>query len=46
VVEAMVALPSQLFFNTQIPACVWFLCKDKTKHGRDRRGETLFIDAR
>jgi type I restriction enzyme M protein len=46
VVEAMVALPSQLFFNTQIPACVWFLCKDKTQHGRDRRGETLFIDAR
>jgi len=46
VVETMVALPSQLFFNTQIPACVWFLCKDKTKHGRDRRGETLFIDAR
>ncbi|MFN9618433.1 MAG: N-6 DNA methylase [Synechococcaceae cyanobacterium] len=46
VVEAMVALPSQLFFNTQIPACVWFLCKDKTKHGRDRRGETLFLDAR
>jgi type I restriction enzyme M protein len=46
VVEVMVALPSQLFFNTQIPACVWFLCKDKTQHGRDRRGETLFIDAR
>jgi type I restriction enzyme M protein len=46
VVEVMVALPSQLFFNTQIPACVWFLCKDKTQRGRDRRGETLFIDAR
>lgn len=46
VVEVMVALPSQLFFNTQIPACVWFLCKDKTQHGRDRRGDTLFIDAR
>ena len=46
VVEVMVALPSQLFFNTQIPACVWFLCKDKTQGGRDRRGETLFIDAR
>jgi type I restriction enzyme M protein len=28
------------------PACVWFLCKDKTKHGRDHRGETLFIDTR
>jgi type I restriction enzyme M protein len=46
VVEVMVALPSQLFFNTQIPACVWFLCKDKAQRGRDRRGETLFIDAR
>lgn len=46
VVEVMVALPPQLFFNTQIPACLWFLAKDKTKNGRDRRGEVLFIDAR
>jgi type I restriction enzyme M protein len=46
VVEAMVALPGQLFFNTQIPACIWFLTNDKTQRGRDRRGETLFIDAR
>ncbi len=46
VVEVMVALPPQLFFNTQIPACLWFLAKDKTQHGRDRRGEVLFIDAR
>ncbi len=46
VVEAMVALPPQLFFNTQIPACLWFLAKDKTKHGRNRKGEVLFIDAR
>jgi type I restriction enzyme M protein len=45
VVEVMVALPPQLFFNTQIPACLWFLAKDKTKNGRDRRGEVLFIDA-
>ncbi|CAM3679110.1 type I restriction-modification system subunit M [Polynucleobacter antarcticus] len=42
VVEVMVALPNQLFFNTQIPACLWFLVKQKTK----RRGEVLFIDAR
>jgi type I restriction enzyme M protein len=42
VVEVMVALPGQLFFNTQIPACLWFLVKDK----RVRRGEVLFIDAR
>jgi len=42
VVEVMVALPGQLFFNTQIPACLWFLTKDK----RVRKGEVLFIDAR
>ncbi|MCL4740152.1 MAG: type I restriction-modification system subunit M [Burkholderiaceae bacterium] len=42
VVEVMIALPGQLFFNTQIPACLWFLVKDK----RQRRGEVLFIDAR
>lgn len=42
VVEVMVALPGQLFFNTQIPACLWFLTRDKSV----RRGEVLFIDAR
>jgi type I restriction enzyme M protein len=42
VVEVMVALPGQLFFNTQIPACLWFLVKQKAKH----KGEVLFIDAR
>ncbi|WP_027478663.1 type I restriction-modification system subunit M [Curvibacter gracilis] len=42
VVEIMVALPGQLFFNTQIPACLWFLTKQKTT----RKGEVLFIDAR
>ncbi|CAN7253003.1 class I SAM-dependent DNA methyltransferase [Pseudomonas sp. LjRoot71] len=42
VVEVMVALPGQLFFNTQIPACLWFLTKQKTA----RPGEVLFIDAR
>lgn len=41
-VEVMVALPGQLFFNTQIPACLWFLAKQKTV----RQGEVLFIDAR
>ena len=41
VVEIMVALPGQLFFNTQIPACLWFLAKQKK-----RKGEVLFIDAR
>ncbi|HAT1544795.1 type I restriction-modification system subunit M [Aeromonas hydrophila] len=42
VVECMVALPGQLFSNTQIPACLWFLAKNKTR----RQGEVLFIDAR
>ncbi len=46
VVEVMVALPGQLFLNTQIPVCLWFLTNDKTQRGRDRRGKTLFIDAR
>jgi type I restriction enzyme M protein len=51
-VECMVALPGQLFTNTQIPACIWFLTKSKAERGvngdhhRDRRGEILFIDAR
>ena len=46
VVEVMVALPGQLFLNTPIPVCLWFLTNDKTQRGRDRRRETLFIDAR
>jgi type I restriction enzyme M protein len=46
VVETMVALPEKLFFNVPISVCLWFLTSDKTKNGRDRRGETLFIDAR
>ena len=50
-VEAIVALPSQLFLTTGIPACLWFVTRDKTGRnlkngGRDRVGETLFIDAR
>lgn len=46
VVEVMISLPGQLFLNTQIPVCLWFMTNDKTANGRDRRGETLFIDAR
>ena len=46
-VDCMVALPGQLFYSTQIPVCLWFLVRDK-RNGRfrDRRGETLFMDAR
>lgn len=46
-VDCMVALPTQLFFNTQIPACLWFLARNRTNHKfRNRAGEILFIDAR
>ncbi len=52
-IECMVALPGQLFTNTQIPACIWFLTKNKGERTnaagrklRDRKGEVLFIDAR
>jgi type I restriction enzyme M protein len=53
-VDCMVALPGQLFYSTQIPVCLWFIARDKSGRGdsrgrpgfRDRRGETLFIDAR
>ncbi|UQN13441.1 class I SAM-dependent DNA methyltransferase [Methylococcus capsulatus] len=53
VVDCMVALPGQLFYSTQIPACLWFLARNKSGVGatgrsplRDRRGQVLFIDAR
>jgi type I restriction enzyme M protein len=50
----MVALPSQLFYSTQIPVSLWFIAKDKSSVGRsddhkrfrDRHGECLFVDAR
>jgi type I restriction enzyme M protein len=46
-VDCMVALPSQLFYNTGIPACLWFISRDKRNQKfRDRSGEVLFIDAR
>ena len=46
-VDCVVALPGQLFYNTQIPVCLWFLARDKNNgRFRDRRGEVLFIDAR
>jgi type I restriction enzyme M protein len=54
--DCMIALPGQLFYSTQIPACLWFLARDKSgRHSResgnpvalrDRRGQVLFIDAR
>ncbi|PWG66209.1 type I restriction-modification system subunit M [Bifidobacterium callitrichidarum] len=40
-VEGIVAMPTQLFFSTQIPVCLWFLRK-----GRPADSKTLFVDAR
>ena len=52
-VDCMIALPGQLFYTTPIPVCLWFLARNKSNGKgvkgqllRDRRGETLFIDAR
>lgn len=62
-VDCMIALPGQLFYSTQIPACLWFVTRNKANGAgahprvrpsvgdrplslRDRRGHTLFIDAR
>jgi len=52
-VDCMVALPGQLFYGTAIPACLWFVARDRSgrptrgsQQLRDRRGEVLFIDAR
>jgi len=46
-VDCMVALPGQLFYSTQIPACLWFLSRNKkTSQPRDRSGHILFIDTR
>jgi len=53
IVDCMVALPAQLFYNTMIPACLWFLARDRSTGGvhsrldfRNRSNEILFIDAR
>ena len=46
-VDCMVALPGQHFYSTQIPACLWFLARERgAGRFRDRAGEILFIDAR
>ena len=46
VVECIIDLPGQLFFNVQIPATLWFFNKDKSSWKNNRKGQVLFIDAR
>lgn len=46
VIECIIDLPGQLFFNVQIPSCLWFFNKDKSKWKNDRTNQVLFIDAR
>jgi type I restriction enzyme M protein len=41
-IDCIVNLPTKLFLNTQIPACLWFMKKKKTQ----RKGQILFMDAR
>lgn len=46
-VDCIVILPKQLFYNTMIPACLWFVSRNKAdQRFRNRKGRVLFIDAR
>ena len=46
IIECIIDLPSQLFFNVQIPATLWFFNKDKSQWKNHRTNQVLFIDAR
>jgi type I restriction enzyme M protein len=46
IIECIIDLPGQLFFNVQIPATLWFFNKDKSKWKNDRNNQILMIDAR
>ena len=46
-IDCIIALPPQLFYGTPIPACLWFIARNKShSRYRSRKGETLFIDCR
>ena len=46
-IDCIVNLPAKLFLNTQIPACLWFMSRNRTNGKfRNRKNEILFIDAR
>lgn len=40
-VEAIISLPTQMFYSTQIPVALWFIARNKKN-----KGKTVFIDAR
>ncbi len=46
IIECIIDLPGQLFFNVQIPATLWFFNKDKSRWKNNRANQVLFIDAR
>jgi type I restriction enzyme M protein len=46
IVDCIIDLPGQLFFNTPIPSCLWFLSKNRKKASNGREDHVLFIDAR
>jgi type I restriction enzyme M protein len=46
IIDCIIDLPGQLFFNVQIPSCLWFFNKDKAKWKNNRKNQVLFIDAR
>lgn len=45
-VDCIVSMPAQLFYSTGIPACLWFISRDKMKRSNDSRNHILFIDTR
>lgn len=46
IIDCIIDLPSQLFFNTQIPSSIWFFNKNKSRWANNRTNQVLFIDAR
>lgn len=46
IVECIIDLPPQLFFNVQLPVCLWIFNKDKASRKNDRSNQVLFIDCR
>ncbi len=45
-IDCVISLPTQLFYNTQISASLWFVTRNKRTNERNRQGEVLFVDVR